>query len=57
MSGIFPNQDLGAHIIKHRSLPIYEAIAFDFYRRIPFIESFYGKTISRRSESWVQIVL
>lgn len=45
MSELFPNQDLGAHIVKHRSLPIYEAIAFDFYRRIPFIDSFYEKTM------------
>ncbi len=41
----FPNQELGASIVKHRSLPIYEAIAFDFFRRIPFIDDFYGKSM------------
>lgn len=45
MSGIFPNQNYGAHIAKHQSLPVFEAIEFDFFRCIPFIDSFYGKTM------------
>ena len=45
MIGNFPNQELGASNARHSSLPIYEAIAFDFFRQIPFDESFYEKSM------------
>lgn len=45
MIGIFSNQESGAPITKHSYLPIFEATAFNFFRRIPFIEDFYGKSV------------
>ncbi len=45
MIGNFPNQELGASILKHKTLPIYEATSFDFFRRIPFIDVFYEKSM------------
>lgn len=44
MSKLFPNQEIGK-AYKHESLPIYEAGVFDFFRFLPFDESFYGKSM------------
>lgn len=41
----FPNQEIGASIQKHDKLPIFQANSFDFFRCIPFNESFYGKSV------------
>ena len=46
MSLIFPNQDYGAEVLTHKTLPIYKTYAFDFYRSIAFDNKFYGKTVS-----------
>lgn len=46
MNGLFPNQDYGRTILKHKNLPLYKTDEFDFYRCICFIDSFYGKTVS-----------
>lgn len=46
MNGLFPNQDFGRAILKHKNLPLYKTDEFDFYRCICFNDSFYGKTIS-----------
>lgn len=45
MSEKFPNQDFGVSIHKHKNLPIFETNSFDFFRCIPFNESFYGKSV------------
>lgn len=46
MNSLFPNQDLGRTIWKHKELPIYVTDEFNFYRCICFNDSFYGKTVS-----------
>lgn len=46
MNGLFPNQDFGRTILKHKNLPLYKTDEFDFYRCICFNDSFYGKTVS-----------
>lgn len=46
MNGLFPNQDFGRTVLKHKNLPIYKTDEFDFYRCICFNDSFYGKTVS-----------
>lgn len=46
MSGFYSNHYLSIPIYKHDSLPIVETGEFDFYRCVPFQDSFYGKTVS-----------
>ena len=46
MNNLFPNQDFGKTILKHKELPAYITDEFDFYRCICFNDSFYGKTVS-----------
>lgn len=46
MSNFYSNHYLSVPIYKHKSLPIVETGEFDFYRCIPFQDSFYGKTVS-----------
>lgn len=46
MNGLFPNQDFGGTILKHRGLPVYVTDEFVFYRCVCFNASFYGKTVS-----------
>lgn len=47
MSELFPNQDYGITVLKHKELPIYKTNEFRFYRCLTFNESFYGKTVSK----------
>lgn len=46
MSELFPNQSYGVKTLQHRRLPIYVTSEFDFFRCVPFNDSFYGKTVS-----------
>ena len=46
MSDFLPNHYLTYEVLKHKTLPIFETAEFDFYRCVPFNESFYGKTVS-----------
>lgn len=46
MSSFYSNHYLSMPIYKHDSLPIVETGEFDFYRCVPFQDSFYGKTVS-----------
>ena len=46
MSNFYSNHYPSIPIYKHGSLPIVETGEFDFYRCIPFQDSFYGKTVS-----------
>ena len=46
MSIYFSNHYLSMPIYKHQSLPIVETGEIDFYRCVPFQDSFYGKTVS-----------
>lgn len=46
MSNFYSNHYLSVPIYKHKSLPIVETGEFDFFRCVPFQDSFYGKTVS-----------
>lgn len=46
MNDLFPNQDFGRVILKHRELPVYKTDEFVFFRCICFNDNFYGKTVS-----------
>ncbi len=46
MSNFYSNHYLSMPIYKYDSLPIVETGEFDFYRCVPFQDSFYGKTVS-----------
>lgn len=46
MSDFLPNHYLSHEVLKHKELPIYVTAEFDFYRCVPFSDSFYGKTVS-----------
>lgn len=47
MSELFPNQDYGITVLKHRELPIFKTEEFSFYRCLTFDEIFYGETVSK----------
>lgn len=47
MGELFPNQDYGITVLKHRELPIFKTKEFRFYRCLKFDESFYEKTVSK----------
>lgn len=46
MSDFYSNHYPSMPIYKHKKLPIIETGEFDFYRCVPFEDSFYGKTVS-----------
>lgn len=46
MSEFLPNHYLSIPVYKHHCLPVYLTAEFDFYRCVPFDNSFYGKTVS-----------
>ena len=46
MSDFLPNHYISHEVFKHKTLPIFETAEFDFYRCVPFSDSFYGKTVS-----------
>lgn len=46
MSNFYSNHYLSVPIYKHKLLPIVETGEFDFFRCVPFQDSFYGKTVS-----------
>ena len=46
MNQLFSNHYANLPVYKHRELPIIETGEFDFYRCVPFEDSFYGKTVS-----------
>lgn len=46
MNSLFPNQDFGRIVLKHRELPVYKTNEFVFFRCVCFNDSFYGKTVS-----------
>lgn len=46
MSTLFPNQDIGRTVLKHKKLPVYITDEFNFFRCLALNDSFYGKTVS-----------
>lgn len=46
MDKIFTNVSSFSPIYKHVELPIYQTYEFDFFRCVPFDDTFYGRTIS-----------
>ena len=46
MNNFYSNHYLSVPIYKQKSLPIVETGEFDFFRCVPFQDSFYGKTVS-----------
>ena len=47
---LFPNQDSGREIYKHKSLPVFITDEFDFFRCVEFSDSFYGKNVYELNE-------
>ncbi len=44
MNSVFTNQEYGAYVSRHNSLPIFRANAFNFFRIIPFSDDLYERT-------------
>lgn len=47
MGDFFKSQDYGIPILKHRTLPVYMAGQFNFYRCVEFNNNLYEKTVSQ----------